>query len=158
MVVGVPVVHVMVRRAVVRRVRWPARGGRLRWGVVVMKLVGVAVVLGHPGVGVGGDGGVVMVLVVQCSLALCEWWSLYGVDVCGQWSLAGLPGYGAAVRWRWWALAGLVLLVCPGGLGVGWWGMARPGSRPRCRALLLGALPGPLACLGLFGLVSVGGG
>ena len=33
-----------------------------------------------------------MVLVVPRSLALREWWSLCGVDVCGQWSLAGLPG------------------------------------------------------------------
>ena len=32
----------------------------------------------------GGGGGVVMVLVAPCSLALREWWSLYGVDVCGH--------------------------------------------------------------------------
>ena len=66
--------------------------GWLRWGVVVLQLVGVAVVLGHRGVGVGGDGCVVVVLVVLCPLALREWWSLHGVDVCGPWSLPGLPG------------------------------------------------------------------
>ena len=58
----------------------------------------------------------------------------------------------------WWGLAGAVLLVCPGGLGVGWCGVAGP--RPwsgRC-ALLAGALAGPLTCLGLLGLVGVGGG
>ena len=53
---------------------------------------GVAAVLGHQGVGVGGGGGVVIVLVVPRPLALREWWSWYGVDVCGRWSLAGLPG------------------------------------------------------------------
>ena len=34
----------------------------------------------------------VMMLVAPHSLALCEWWSLYGVGLCVQWSLAGLPG------------------------------------------------------------------
>ena len=92
MVVGVPVVHMMVWCGVVRRVGWVACGGRLRWGVVVMQLVGVAAVLGHRGVGVGGCGGVSMVLMVPCSLALREWWSWYGVHVCGRPSLAGLPG------------------------------------------------------------------
>ena len=62
------------------------------------------------------------------------------------------------VRWPWWALVRLVLLVCSGGLGVGWCGVAGPGSRPRCRALLAGALAGPLTCLGLLALVGVGGG
>ena len=60
-----------------------ACGGRLHWGVVVMELVGVAVVLGHQGVGAGGGGGVLMLLVVLLSLALREWWSLCGVDLCG---------------------------------------------------------------------------
>ena len=92
MVVGVPVVHVMVRCGVVRRVGWVACGGRLRWGLVVIERVGVAVVLGRRGVGVGGGGGVMMVLVVPCSVALRECWSLYGADACGQWSLPGLPG------------------------------------------------------------------
>ena len=55
MVVGVPVVHVMVWCSVVRRVGWVACGGWLRWGVVVMQLVGVAAVLGHRAV--GGRGG-----------------------------------------------------------------------------------------------------
>ena len=82
-VVGVPVVHAMVCCGVVRRVGSVACGGRLRWGVVVMQLVGVAVVMGHQGVGVGGGRGVVMVLVAPDSLALREWWSLYGVDLCG---------------------------------------------------------------------------
>ena len=67
-------------------------GARLRWGVVVMQLVGVAVVLGHRGVRVGGDGGMVVVLVVLCPRGLREWWSWHGVDVCGRWLLAGLPG------------------------------------------------------------------
>ena len=57
MVVGVPVVHVMVWYGVVRREGWPACRGRLRWGVVVMQLVAVAVVLGHQGVGVRGGRG-----------------------------------------------------------------------------------------------------
>ena len=34
-----------------------ACGGRLRRGVVVMQLVGVAVVLGHPGAGIRGGRG-----------------------------------------------------------------------------------------------------
>ena len=131
------------------------RGAWLCRGVVGMQLVGVAVAWGHQGVGVGRDGGVVVVLVVPCPLALRVWWSWHGVDVCGRWWLTGLPGFGAAVRWWWWALAGAVLLVCPGGLGVGWCGVAGPGPR---RALLAGALAGPLTCLGLLGLVGVGGG
>ena len=60
------VVHMMVWCLVVCRVGWVARGGWLRWGVVVMQSVGVAAVLGHRGVGVGGGGGVVVVLVVPC--------------------------------------------------------------------------------------------
>ena len=57
MVVGVLVVHVMVQYGVVRRVGWVACGGQLRWGLVVMELLGVAVVLGHQGGGrVRGDG------------------------------------------------------------------------------------------------------
>ena len=92
LLVAVPVVHVIVWWGVVRRVRWVACGGRLRWGVVVMQLVGVAVVLGHRGVGVAWSGGLVIVLVMPCSLALRVWWSWYGVDVCGRLSLAGPPG------------------------------------------------------------------
>ena len=80
------------------------------------------------------------------------------MDVCGTWSLAGLLGQGAVVRWRRWALVGVALLLCPGGLGVGWCGVAGPGSRPGCRALLAGALADPLTCLGLLGLVGVEGG
>ena len=53
---------------------------------------------------------------------------------------------------------GAVLLVCPGGLGVGWCGVARPGPWSGCRALLRGALAGPLTCFSLLGLVDVGGG
>ena len=145
------VVHVMVWCGVVCRVGWVARGGWLRWGVVELQLVGVAVVFGHQGVGVGGDGGVVVVLVVLCPQALRQWWSWYAVDVCGRWSLAGLPGYGAVVRWWWSALVGAVL-------GVGRCGVAGPGSWPGRYALLAGALAGPLTCLGLLGLVRVGGG
>ena len=92
LVLGVPVVHLMVWCGVVRRVGWVAFWGRLRQGVLVMQLVGVPVVLGHQRVGVLGGQGVVMVLGAPCSLALCEWWSLYGVDLCGQRVLAGLPG------------------------------------------------------------------
>ena len=62
------------------------------------------------------------------------------------------------VRWWWWALVGEVLLVRPRGLGVGWCGVAGPGSWPGRCALLAGALAGPLTCLGLLGLVGVGGG
>ena len=48
--------------------------------------------------------------------------------------------------------------MCPGGLGVGWRGVAGPGPRSWRRALLAGALAGSLTCLGLLGLVGVGGG
>ena len=51
-----------------------------------------------------------------------------------------------------------VLLGFPGGLGVGWCGVAGPGSRPGSSALLAGALAGPVTCLGLLALVGVGGG
>ena len=100
----------------------------------------------------------VVVLVVPCPLALRVWWSWHGVDVCGRWWLTGLQGLGAAVRWWWWALVGAVLLVCPGGLGVGWCSVAGPGPWSGCRAPLAGALAGLLTCLGLLGLVAVGGG
>ena len=46
---------------------------------------------------------------------------------CGRvWAVVAdwLQGLGATVRWWWWALAVAVLLVCPGGLGVGWCGVA----------------------------------
>ena len=86
------VVYVMVWCDEVCRVGWVARGARLCRGVVGMQLVGVAVVLGHWGVGVGRDGGEVVVLVVPCPLALHVWWSWHGVDVCGRWLLAGLLG------------------------------------------------------------------
>ena len=112
------VVHVVVWCGEVCRVGWVARGARLRWGVVVMQLVGVAVVLEYRGVGVRRDRGVVVVLVGPCPLALREWWSWHGVDMCGRWLLAELPGWGAVVRWWWWVLVGAALLVCPGGLGV----------------------------------------
>ena len=95
--------------------------------------------------GGGGAGGVV-------------WGWRHGVDVCGRWWLTGLQGFGAAVRWWWWALAVAVLFVCPGGLGVGWCGVAGPGPWSGRRALLAGAFAGPLTCLGLLGLVAVGGG
>ena len=52
---------------------WVVCGARLRWGVVGMQLGGVAVVWGHRGVGVGRDGGVVVVLVVPCLLPLRVW-------------------------------------------------------------------------------------
>ena len=133
------------------------------WGLVVlgrvgMYLVGVAVAWGHQGVGVGRDGGVVVVRVVPCPLALRVWWSWHGVVVCRRWWLTGLQGLGAAVRWWWWALAGAVLVGCPVGLGAGWCGVVGPGPWSGRRALLAGALAGPLTCLGLLGLVGVGGG
>ena len=46
----------------------------------------------------------------------------------------------------------------PGGLGVGWCGVAGPRPWSGRRALLVGALAGPLTCLGLLGLVGAGGG
>ena len=98
----------------------------------------------------------VLVLVVPCPLALRVWWSWNGTDVCGRWLLAGLLDWGAAVRWWWWALVGTVLLVCPGGLSVGWRGVAGPGLWSGCRALLADTLAVPLTCLGLLGLVGVG--
>ena len=85
-----------------------------------------------------------VVLVVPCPLALRVRWSWHGVDVCGRWWLTGLQGLGAAVRCRWWALVVVVLLVCPGGLGVGRCGVAGPGPWSGRRALLAGALAGPL--------------
>ena len=69
--------------------------------------MGVAVVLGHQGVGVGGDGGVVVVLVVPCTLALRVWWSWHGVDVCG---------------WHGGRLGCRVRMLRYGGGGRRWWG------------------------------------
>ena len=86
------VVHVMVWCSEVCPVGWVVRGARLRWGVVGMQLVGFAVVFGQQGLGVGKDGGVVVVLVVPCPLALRVWWSWHGLNVCGRWLLAGLLG------------------------------------------------------------------
>ena len=80
-VVAVSVVHVMVWFGVVRRVGWVACRGRLHWGVAAMQLVGFAVLLRHQGVGVGGR---IMVLLAADFLALHEWWSLCGADLCGQ--------------------------------------------------------------------------
>ena len=74
MVVGVPVVHVMVWCGVVRRVGWVACGGWLRWGVVVMQLVGITAVFRHQGVRVGGRWGVVMVLVVSVLVPNQPFW------------------------------------------------------------------------------------
>ena len=99
-----------------------------------------------------------VVLVVPRPLALCVWWSLLGVDLCGRWLLAGLLGQGAVIRWRRGALFGTVLLVCSGGLGVGWRGVAGPGPWSGRRARLAGALAGPLTCLGLSGQAGVRGG
>ena len=100
----------------------------------------------------------VVVLVMPCPLALRVWWSWHGVDLCGRWWLTGLQGWGAAVQWWWRALVGAVLLVCPGGLGVGWCGVAGAGLWSGCRVPLADVLAGPPTCLGLLGLVDVGGG
>ena len=100
----------------------------------------------------------VVVLVVPCPLALRVWGSWHGVDVCGRWWLTGLQGLGAAVGLWWLALAGAVLLVCPGGLGVGWCGVAGPWPWSGRRVLLASALAGPMTCLALPGLVGVKGG
>ena len=48
-------------------------------------------------------------------------------------------------------------MVCFGALEVGWCDAAWPESRLGHRALLLGAMAGPLARFGLLGLVGVGG-
>ena len=103
--VGVAAVHLMVWCGVWRRVAWVACRGRLRWGEVVLQLVGVAVILGHQGVGIGGGGGVVMVLVAALSLACVN-----GVP-CAAWIRAGRglwPGcrarvlrYGGSGGGRW---------------------------------------------------------
>ena len=58
---------------------------------------------------------------------------------------------------------GTVVVVSAGAGGVvgeprGWCGVAGPGPWSGRRALLVGALAGPLTCLGLIGLVGVGGG
>ena len=47
------------------------------------------------------------------------------------------------VRWQWWALVRVVLLVCPRGLGVGWCGVAAPGSRPGGPGLVGGRTGAP---------------
>ena len=101
-----------------------------------------------------------VVLVLPCPLALRVRWSWHGVDVSGRWWLTGLQCLGAVVRWWSWPLVVVVLLVCPGGLGVGQCGVAGPGPWSGRRALLAGALAGPLVPvpLGLLGLVGVGGG
>ena len=75
---------------------------------------------------------------------------------CGR-VRAVVADWAAGFGW-WWALAGAVLLVCPGGLGVGWCGVAGPGPWSGRPALLAGAMAGPLTCLVLLGLVGVGGG
>ena len=97
-------VHIMVCCGPVRRVGWVACGSPLRWDVVVMQLVEVAVVVGHQGVGVEGGGGVVMLMPAPRSLALCETRSLCGVDLCGSgpWPVcrARVLGYGGGGR-RW---------------------------------------------------------
>ena len=54
--------------------------------------MGGAVLLGHQGVGVRRDGGVVVVLVVPFPLAPRVWRSWHCLDVCGLWWLAGLQG------------------------------------------------------------------
>ena len=36
----------------------------------------------------------VVVLVLPCPLALRVWWSWHDVNLCGQWWLAGLQGFG----------------------------------------------------------------
>ena len=100
----------------------------------------------------------VVVLVVSCPLALRVWWSWPGVDVRGRWLPTGLLGQGAVIRWWWWALVGMVLLVCSGRLGVGWRGVAAPGPWSGHRAFLAAVLAPPQTCLGLLGLVGVGGG
>ena len=82
---------------------------------------------------------------------------------CGRvWAVVAdwAAGFGCCgTVWRW-ALVVVVLLVCPGGLGVGRCGVAGPGPWSGRRALLAGALAGPLVPvpLGLLGLVGVGGG
>ena len=97
----------------------------------------------------------VVVLVVPCPLALRVWWSWHGVAVVADWA-AGFGCCGTVVVVG--AGGGGVVGVCPGGLGVGWCGVAGPGPWSGRRALLAGVLAGPLTCLGLLGLVGVGGG
>ena len=101
----VVVVHVIVWYGEVCPVGWVARGARLRWGVVMVQLVGVAVVWGHRGVGVGRDAAGVVVLVVPRSW-LC---------------VNGGPGM------AWTCVGGGCWLDCPvrvlryGGAGRRWW-------------------------------------
>ena len=77
---------------------WVARGGRLRWGVVVLtvvlQLVGVAVVLGHRGVGVGRGGGVVVAL----GRVLLECIEGVGVFSCEETNLLSIPKAGPRRR------------------------------------------------------------
>ena len=122
------VVYVMVWCSEVCRVGRVARAARLWRGVVGRKLAGVAVVLGHRGVGAGRDGGVVVLLVVPrplagsaCMvvlawrgrvLALVAGWAV-GSWCCGKVVAVGVggggaigvlrdpsPGWGAAPCWR----------------------------------------------------------
>ena len=90
-------------------------------------------------------GSALMVVLPWCGRvrAVVAGWAA-GLGCCGTVVVVGLVG--------------AVLLVCPGGLGVGWCGVAGPGPWSGCRALLAGALAGPLNCLGIIGLVGVGGG
>ena len=67
-----------------------------------------------------------------------------GFGCCGTVVVVGAGGGGA--------------VGVAGGLGTGRCGVAEPGPWSGCRALLAGALAGPLTCLGLLGLVGVGGG
>ena len=154
----VVVEYVIVWCGDVRYVGWVVRGAWLCWGRGGDVAGGGRCSMGALG-GRGwegrGRGGGVGGAMSPGSARMGSW---HGLDVCRRWWLTGLQGLGAAVRWWRWALAVAVLLVCPGGLGVGWCGVAGPGPWSGRRALLAGALADPLTCLGLLGLVGVGGG
>ena len=100
------------------------------------------------GGGVGGamsPGSARMVVLAWCGrvqAVVADWAAGFGC--CGTVVVVGAGGGGA--------------VGVPGCLGVGWCGVAGPGPWSGRRALLAGALAGPLTCLGLLGLVGVGGG
>ena len=80
-VLGVSLVRVVVWRSSLHRIRRLACRPRLRCGVVMMELVGVALVFGHRGGGIWGGSRVLVLLLVPPSLALRERRPLCGVEL-----------------------------------------------------------------------------
>ena len=86
-------------------------------------------------------------VVVPYPLTLGELWSLCGMDGFVQ-----VVGRGAAVGWQLWLFGSVLLEVCNGVLHIGRCGVVHSGAWPGRRALMAGALMGPLACLAFCAL------